>query len=152
MVLQEIVDETDRYIDNLRLQRVNAALLTSNLPRHLRKCEPFTWGLLCGPSRVAPLTGGVPPPGCAGCVACPRRDVRSISPCMWISMSLSWHAAASQSHCAWLGEAGVVAPVRSLARQQITRIGHLAQLRGGQITRPHPPDAHPPVRPGSLKS
>ncbi len=36
-VLQEIVDETDRYIDNLRLQRVNAALLTSSLPKHLRK-------------------------------------------------------------------------------------------------------------------
>lgn len=35
--LQEIVDETDRYIDNLRLQRVNAALLTSSLPKHLRK-------------------------------------------------------------------------------------------------------------------
>ncbi len=35
--LQEIVDETDRYIDNMRVQRVNAALLTSNLPRHLRK-------------------------------------------------------------------------------------------------------------------
>ena len=41
LVLQEIVDETDRYIDNLRLQRVNAALLTSNLPRHLRKCAPL---------------------------------------------------------------------------------------------------------------
>ena len=67
VVLQEIVDETDRYIDNLRLQRVNAALLTSNLPRHLRKCEPFTWGLLCGPSRVAPLTAAVPQP-CASMV------------------------------------------------------------------------------------
>ena len=36
------MDETDRYIDNLRLQRVNAALLTSNLPRHLRKCAPLS--------------------------------------------------------------------------------------------------------------
>ena len=35
---QEIVDETDQYIDNMRLQRVNAALLTSTLPKHLRKC------------------------------------------------------------------------------------------------------------------
>lgn len=38
-----------------------------------------------------------------------------------------------------------VSPVRSLARQQITRIGHLAQLRGGQITRPHPLDVNPLV-------
>ncbi|KAK9904059.1 hypothetical protein WJX75_003555 [Coccomyxa subellipsoidea] len=37
LLQQEIVDETDRYIDNLRLQRVNAALLTSSLPKHLRK-------------------------------------------------------------------------------------------------------------------
>lgn len=35
--MQEIVDETDRYVDNMRLQRVNAALLTSSLPKHLRK-------------------------------------------------------------------------------------------------------------------
>ena len=34
------MDETDRYVDNLRLQRVNAALLTSRLPKHLRKCAP----------------------------------------------------------------------------------------------------------------
>ena len=32
------MDETDQYIDNMRLQRVNAALLTSSLPKHLRKC------------------------------------------------------------------------------------------------------------------
>ena len=36
--VQEIVDETDQFIDNMRLQRVNAALLTSSLPKHLRKC------------------------------------------------------------------------------------------------------------------
>ena len=41
--VQEIVDETDRYVDNLRLQRVNAALLTSNLPKHLQK---YASGLL----------------------------------------------------------------------------------------------------------
>ncbi|CAL5220421.1 g2433 [Coccomyxa viridis] len=63
LLQQEIVDETDRYVDNLRLQRVNAALLTSRLPKHLRK----------------------------------------------------------------------------IARQQITRIGHLAQLRGGNITHRLPP-------------
>ena len=34
------MDETDRYVDNLRLQRVNAALLTSRLPKHLRKFAP----------------------------------------------------------------------------------------------------------------
>ena len=32
------MDETDQYIDNMRLQRVNAALLTSSLPKHLKKC------------------------------------------------------------------------------------------------------------------
>lgn len=51
LVLKEIVDETDRYIDNLRLQRVNAALLTSNLPRHLRKCAALPWALSCGPKQ-----------------------------------------------------------------------------------------------------
>lgn len=54
VALQEIVDETDRYIDNLRLQRVNAALLTSNLPRHLRKCAPRFPSLTLRPRHDAP--------------------------------------------------------------------------------------------------
>lgn len=44
------MDETDRYVDNLRLQRVNAALLTSNLPKHLRK---YASGLLASSPAMA---------------------------------------------------------------------------------------------------
>ena len=33
----EIVDETDQFIDNVRTQRVNAAVLVHNLPPHIRK-------------------------------------------------------------------------------------------------------------------
>lgn len=38
LIQTEIVDETDQFIDNLGLQRVNATLLFSSLPRHLRLC------------------------------------------------------------------------------------------------------------------
>ena len=38
LIQTEIVDETDKFVDNERLQRVNAALLLRSLPRHLRKC------------------------------------------------------------------------------------------------------------------
>ena len=37
LIQQEIVDETDRYIDNEQRQRVNAHLMLRNLPPRLRK-------------------------------------------------------------------------------------------------------------------
>ena len=37
LIQQEIVDETDRYIDNEQRQRVNAQLMLRNLPPRLRK-------------------------------------------------------------------------------------------------------------------
>jgi metal transporter CNNM len=40
----EIIDESDRYVDNLGRTRVNAAALASTLPPHLRKAVA-TWGL-----------------------------------------------------------------------------------------------------------
>ncbi len=57
--VQEIVDETDRYVDNLRLQRVNAALLTSRLPKHLRKCASHGFGP-CFPTSPAKLSTKMP--------------------------------------------------------------------------------------------
>ncbi|CAL8470532.1 g10074 [Coccomyxa elongata] len=54
LLQQEIVDETDRYIDNLRLQRVNAALLTSSLPKHLRK---LAWQQITRIGQLAQLRG-----------------------------------------------------------------------------------------------
>lgn len=41
LIQQEIVDETDRYIDNEQRQRVNAQLMLRNLPPRLRKSAPF---------------------------------------------------------------------------------------------------------------
>lgn len=38
LIQAEILDETDRYVDNLRRQRVNANKLLAALPPHLRKC------------------------------------------------------------------------------------------------------------------
>lgn len=38
LIQQEIVDETDQYIDNEQRQRVNAQLMMRNLPPRLRKC------------------------------------------------------------------------------------------------------------------
>ena len=49
------MDETDQYVDNLRLQRVNAALLTSRLPKHLRKCAPGQPGHYIAVRLVKPL-------------------------------------------------------------------------------------------------
>jgi metal transporter CNNM len=40
----EIIDESDRYVDNLGRTRVNAAALASTLPPHLRKAVA-AWGL-----------------------------------------------------------------------------------------------------------
>ena len=41
LIQQEIVDETDRYVDNEQRQRVNAQLMLRNLPPRLRKyCLP----------------------------------------------------------------------------------------------------------------
>lgn len=40
LIQQEIVDETDRYIDNEQRQRVNAQLMLRNLPPRLRKSAP----------------------------------------------------------------------------------------------------------------
>lgn len=37
LLLQEIVDETDRYVDREQMQRVNAGKLVRNLPPRLRK-------------------------------------------------------------------------------------------------------------------
>ena len=37
LIQQEIVDETDQYIDNEQHQRVNAHLMLRNLPPRLRK-------------------------------------------------------------------------------------------------------------------
>lgn len=37
LIQQEIVDETDCYIDNEQRQRVNAQLMLRNLPPRLRK-------------------------------------------------------------------------------------------------------------------
>ena len=37
LIQQEIVDETDRYIDNEQRQRVNAQLMLRSLPPRLRK-------------------------------------------------------------------------------------------------------------------
>lgn len=37
LIQQEIVDETDQYIDNEQRQRVNAQLMLRNLPPRLRK-------------------------------------------------------------------------------------------------------------------
>lgn len=39
LIQQEIVDETDRYIDNEQRQRVNAQLMLRNLPPRLRKYD-----------------------------------------------------------------------------------------------------------------
>lgn len=41
LIQQEIVDETDRYIDNEQRQRVNAQLMLRNLPPRLRKSAPL---------------------------------------------------------------------------------------------------------------
>ena len=38
LIQQEIVDETDQYIDNEQQQRVNAQLMMRSLPPRLRKC------------------------------------------------------------------------------------------------------------------
>lgn len=70
--LQEIVDETDRYIDNLRLQRVNAALLTSSLPKHLRKCVPAKTALPATLSIFSSLRDSTP-----GMHRYQRNDVRT---------------------------------------------------------------------------
>jgi hypothetical protein len=40
LLQQEIVDETDQFVDNNRSQRVNAQFLMRNLPKHLRGYEP----------------------------------------------------------------------------------------------------------------
>ena len=40
LIQAEILDETDRYVDNLRRQRVNAHNLLAGLPPHLRKWVP----------------------------------------------------------------------------------------------------------------
>lgn len=45
LIQQEIVDETDRYIDNEQRQRVNAQLMLRTLPPRLRKSAPFHTGL-----------------------------------------------------------------------------------------------------------
>ncbi|KAK9820620.1 hypothetical protein WJX72_012381 [[Myrmecia] bisecta] len=37
LLQQEIVDETDQYVDNERMEKVNAALMVKNLPLRLRK-------------------------------------------------------------------------------------------------------------------
>lgn len=37
LLQSEIVDETDQFIDNLHVERVNAALLARGLPPHLRR-------------------------------------------------------------------------------------------------------------------
>lgn len=48
LIQQEIVDETDRYIDNEQRQRVNAQLMLRNLPPRLRKSAPFHSSLCDG--------------------------------------------------------------------------------------------------------
>lgn len=48
LIQQEIVDETDRYIDNEQRQRVNAQLMLRNLPPRLRKSAPFHTMLCSG--------------------------------------------------------------------------------------------------------
>lgn len=41
LIQQEIVDETDRYVDNEQRQRVNAQLMLRNLPRLRKYAAPF---------------------------------------------------------------------------------------------------------------
>lgn len=56
----EIIDETDRYVDNLQTAKVNSALLTKSLPASLRAV--LMLNVWKGPRR-----GGVPaPPGSVG--------------------------------------------------------------------------------------
>ncbi|KAK9826092.1 hypothetical protein WJX81_001533 [Elliptochloris bilobata] len=62
LIQAEIVDETDQFIDNLGLQRVNATLLFSSLPRHLRlllKAQKMRVGTLATLKANRQL--GVPP-------------------------------------------------------------------------------------------
>ena len=40
----EILDETDKYVDNLRQHRVNARKLLQGLPPRLQKCVPASAG------------------------------------------------------------------------------------------------------------
>jgi hypothetical protein len=40
LLQSEIVDETDQFVDNMHLERVNAALLARGLPAHLRRVLP----------------------------------------------------------------------------------------------------------------
>lgn len=40
LIQAEILDETDRYVDNLRRQRVNVHKLLAGMPPHLRKYVP----------------------------------------------------------------------------------------------------------------
>ena len=67
------MDETDQYIDNMRLQRVNAALLTSSLPKHLRKCastQPLSCSFIEVHSSLLRMSMTM---GCARTSALPRR-------------------------------------------------------------------------------
>ena len=71
LIQTEIVDETDQFIDNLGLQRVNATLLFSSLPRHLRLCaaqQLRRWSMHnCAGHPLYCLQGCAP---CASCVMC----------------------------------------------------------------------------------
>ena len=88
LIQTEIVDETDQFIDNLGLQRVNATLLFSSLPRHLRLCaaqqsQAVEHAKLCRTPAV--LLAGV----------CSMRDLCDVSDLM-VMMGLSTHVAAAQ--------------------------------------------------------
>jgi len=50
LIQQEIVDETDRYVDNEQRQHVNAQLMLRNLPPRLRKYAPPP--LPCAPNTL----------------------------------------------------------------------------------------------------
>lgn len=40
LLQQEIVDETDKYVDNIRTQPPTTSFLMKNLPKHLHSCAP----------------------------------------------------------------------------------------------------------------
>ena len=46
LIQSEILDETDRYVDNMRRERVHAHKLLAGLPPHLRKYESPMFSLL----------------------------------------------------------------------------------------------------------
>ncbi len=57
LIQQEIVDETDRYVDNEQRQHVNAQLMLRNLPPRLRKyVAPSPPPFPCAPNTLQGIT------------------------------------------------------------------------------------------------